>query len=94
MALLGRIDSFDLKTDSITEYIEKVEQYFIANDITNEKKQTAIFLTITGNEMYGLLRNLLAPESPAGKTIKMLPETLTDDLKPQPIIIDNQKMKS
>ena len=50
MALLGRIDSFDLKTDSITEYIEKVEQYFIANDITNEKKQTAIFLTITGNE--------------------------------------------
>ena len=64
MALLGRIDSSDLKTDNITEYIERVEQYFIANDVTDEKKQTAIFLTVTGNEAYSLLRNLLAPESP------------------------------
>ena len=46
MALLGRIDSFDFKTDNITEYIERVEQYFIANDVTDEKKQTAIFLTV------------------------------------------------
>ena len=34
-----------------------------------------------------LLRNLLAPESPAGKTVKTLSETLIDHLKPQPIII-------
>ena len=87
MALLGRINSFDLKTDNITEYIERVEQYFIANDVTNEKKQTAIFLTVIGNETYSLLRNLLAPESPAGKTVKTLSETLIDHLKPQPIII-------
>ena len=87
MALLGRTDSFDLKTDNITEYIERVEQYFIANDVTDEKKQTAIFLTVIGNETYSLLRNLLAPESPAGKTVKTLSETLIDHLKPQPIII-------
>ena len=35
--LLGRIDSFDLETDNIPEYIETVEQYFIANDVTVEK---------------------------------------------------------
>ena len=87
MALLGRIDSINLKTDNITEYIERVEQYFIANDVTDEKKQTAIFLTVIGNETYSLLRNLLAPESLAGKTLKTLSETLTDHLKPQPIII-------
>ena len=87
MALLGRIDSFDLKTDNITEYIERVEQYFIANDVTDEKKQTAIFLTVIRNETYSLLRNLLAPESSAGKTVKMLSETLIDHLKLQPIII-------
>ena len=39
MALLGRIGSFDLKTDNITEYIERVVQYFIANYVTDEKKQ-------------------------------------------------------
>ena len=38
MALLGRIYSFDLKTDNVTEYIERVEQYFVANDVTDEKK--------------------------------------------------------
>ena len=86
-ALLGRIDSFDLETDNIPEYIETVEQYFIANDVTDEKKQTAIFLTVIGNETYSLLRNLLAPESPARKTVKTLSETLIEHLKPQPIII-------
>ena len=87
MALLGRIDSFNLKTDNISEYIERVEQYFIANYITDEKKQSAIFLTVIGNETYNLLRNLLAPESPAGKTVKTLTETLIYHLKTQPIII-------
>ena len=87
MDLLGKTDSFDLKTDNIREYIERVEQYFIANDVTDEKKQTAVFLTIIGNETYNLFRNLLASESLAGKTVKMLSETLIEHLKPQPIII-------
>ena len=87
MALQGRIGSFDLKTDNITEYIERVGQYFIANDVTDEKKQTAVFLFIIGNETCSLLRNLLAPESPAGKTVKTLSETLLDHLEPQSIII-------
>ena len=64
-----------------------MEQYFIAKDVTDEKKQTAIFLTVIGNETYSLLRNLLALESLAGKTVKMLSETLIDHLKPQSIII-------
>ena len=51
-----------------------MEQYFIAKDVTDEKKQTAIFLTVIGNETYSLLRNLLALESLAGKTVKMLSE--------------------
>ena len=64
-----------------------MKQYFISNDVTDEKKQTAIFLTVIGNETYSLLRNLLAPESPVGKTVKTLSETLIYHLKLQPIII-------
>ena len=90
MALLGRIDSINLKTDNITEYIERVEQYFIGNDVTDEKKQTAIFLTVIGNETYSLLRNLLVPESQAGKTVKTLSETLIVHLKTHPIIISER----
>ena len=66
-----------------------MEQHFIANDVTEEKKQTAIFLTVIGNETCSLLRNLLAPESPAKtvRAVKTLSETLIDHLKPQTIII-------
>ena len=84
MTLLGSIASFDLKTNNITGYIERVEQYFIVDDVTDEKKQTAIFLTVIGNETYSLLRNLLAPESPAEKTVKTLSETLIDHWNPSP----------
>ena len=87
MALLGRIYLFDLKTGNVTEYIERVKQYFVTNGVTDEKKQTAIFLTIIGNKTYSLLKNLLAPESRAGKTVKTLSETLIDHLKSKPIII-------
>ena len=46
MALLGKIDSFNLKSDDICEYLERVEQYFFANDIEDAKKKNAIFLTV------------------------------------------------
>ena len=64
-----------------------MEQYFVANDVTDEKKQAAVFLTVIGNETYSLLRNLLASKLPAGKTVKTLSETLIDHLKPKLIII-------
>ena len=43
MALLGQIDSFNHNSDYICEYIERVDQYFYANDINDAKKETAIF---------------------------------------------------
>ena len=38
--------------------------YFKANDITVEKKRSAIFLPVVGDEIYTLLRGLVAPQSP------------------------------
>ena len=72
MATLGKIESFDYHNDDIDEYYERVEQYFYANDIIDEKKQTAIFLTVIGNESYSLLRNLFAPTVPSSKSVKSL----------------------
>ena len=86
-AALGKIDEFNLKDDDIDEYYERVEQYLYANDVDDEKKQTAIFLTVMGSETYSLLRNLLTPEVPSKKTIKVLYEKLKEHLKPKPIVI-------
>ena len=38
--------------------------YFEANDITVENKRSSIFLSMVGDEIYTLLRGLVAPKSP------------------------------
>ena len=82
MALLGKIDSFNHGSDDICEYIERLDQYFLADDINDAKKKTAIFLTVIGSDTYSLLRNLLAPVSPSNKTVEELFEILKEHLKP------------
>ena len=87
MAVLGQIDSFNHNSDDTCEYIERVDQYFYANDINDAKKKTAIFLAFIGSDTYSLLRNLLAPVSASTKTVEELFETLKEHLKPQTIVI-------
>ena len=87
MALLGLIDSFNHNSNDMSEYIERVDQYFYANDINDARKKTAIFLTVIGSDTYSLLRNFLAPISRSTKTVEELFETLKEHLKPQPIVI-------
>ena len=76
MALVGKIDSFNHNSDDICKYIEKVDQYFFANDVNNAKKKTVIFLTVIGSDTYSLLRNMVAPVSLSTKTVEELFEIL------------------
>ena len=87
MALLGQIDSFNHNSDDICEYIERADQYFYANDISDAKKKTALFLAVIGSDTYGLLRNWVVPVSPSTKTVEELFESLKEQLIPQPIVI-------
>ena len=51
---IGKIEAFDETNDIWNAYIERVEQYFIDNDI-KEDKQVAMILILIGNKTYGLL---------------------------------------
>ena len=86
-SLIGNIEHFDAKTDDWNEYIERVEQFYIANDITDDTKKVALLLTIIGSETYGLLRNILFPDKPSTKTFEALTKTLKLHLNPKPIVI-------
>ena len=68
MAVLGTIDQFDIKSGEFEEYLERVEQYFVANDIDDDKKKVAVFITAIGRDTYVVLRSLLAPDKPNTKT--------------------------
>ena len=86
-ALIGSVESLDINSDNWLEYVERVEQYFIANEITTEVKKKGILLTIIGSEAYTLLRSLTEPEKPSEKTYQQIVDILKRHLNPKPITI-------
>ena len=67
-ALIGCIESFDIQSDNWLDYIERVEQYFIANEITVEAKKKGKLVTVIGGEAYKLLPSLTEPNKPSEKS--------------------------
>ena len=63
MATFGRLEEFNPRKETISSYLERIELYFMANEIA-DKKQVAVFLSVIGGQMYTLLKNLLAPDKP------------------------------
>ena len=49
--LFGQIDKFDTNgKETFPNYLERLEFYFIANDITDDGKKKAMFLTSVGSD--------------------------------------------
>ena len=89
-ALIGCLDSFDIQSDNWLDYIERVEQYFIANEITVEAKKKGTLLTIIGGEAYKLLRSLTEPNKPSEKSYDQIVTILEAHLNPKPIVISER----
>ncbi|KAL1255447.1 hypothetical protein QQF64_013508 [Cirrhinus molitorella] len=86
MALIGTIGEFAPKAESWSAYIERLEQFFAANDISQER-QVATLLSVMGATTYGLLRNLVQPEKPKDKSYKEIVDTLKSHFEPKPLLI-------
>lgn len=52
-----------MENESWSAYIERLEQFFEANNI-GEVKYVATLLSVMGATTYGLLRNLVQPNKP------------------------------
>ena len=63
MASFGRLEEFSPEKETISNYLERVEIFFLANSIADGKK-VAVFLSVVGGNIYALLRNLLSPAKP------------------------------
>ncbi|XP_036815479.1 uncharacterized protein LOC118943635 [Oncorhynchus mykiss] len=86
MASIGKIDVFDDTQENWATYIERLEQYFIANDIADNKRVPAL-LSLIGPKTYSLLRDLTAPLKPSNKTFTEIVEILQNHLSPKPLLI-------
>ena len=87
MSLFGIVEEFDVANGDFDEYIERLEHYFIANEVTDDGKKASILITVVGKDTYSILKSILTPEKPSSKTYAQLKSILTDHLKPKRIVI-------
>ena len=87
MALLGKIEQYDPEQEEWPQYMERLEQFFKANDLTGDEKANkrwATFLSVIGPAPYKLLRSLLAPAKPKEKKYNEVVTKLTEHYSPTP----------
>ncbi|XP_060782844.1 uncharacterized protein K02A2.6 [Neoarius graeffei] len=83
---IGNIDAFDNSVEEWDTYIERLEQYCVANHIENDRK-VAVLLSVMGAKTYNLLRSLCAPQKPSAKSFKDIIKLLQDRFNPKPLVI-------
>ena len=67
-------------------YIEQAEMFFEVNSVTEDKKVLMI-LSLMGNKMYALLRNVVSPIRPKDLTFVEIVDNLVKHLDPKPMDI-------
>ena len=75
--------------------MERLEQYFAANEIKDEKKRRAILLSVCGSKTYGLICDLLQPQKPGDSGLKDILEQLESHFSlKRSVIIEQFKIHS
>ena len=86
MTSFGKIDVFNPDVEEFSAYLERIELYFEANGIADEKK-VPVFLSLLGAKTYSLLRTLVAPAAPREKPFIDLAKLLKHHFEPKPLVI-------
>ena len=82
----GSISELVIESDDVTEWVERLEQWFIANSITSAEQKRALFLSHIGARGYKLLRSL-SQNQPTSKSYDELKKLLLDHINPKPNVI-------
>ena len=86
MPAFGKLDECN-ETEDWRHYIERVNHFFEANEITDPDKRRSIFLVCVGAKTYKLVRSLVAREDPKDKSYEDLAKLLQDHFIPKPSAI-------
>jgi len=72
MASLGKIDEFDPKNTNIDHYLDRLEQYFVADEVEADSstwhRRRAILISVIGGKAHDVLADLCSPASPSCKS--------------------------
>mgnify|MGYP000067250698 CR=1 FL=1 len=84
-SFIGQVEEFIPGSDW-KHYVERVEMFFEVNSVAEDKKVPTI-LTLMGNKMYALLRNIVSPRRPRDLSFEEIVDNLAKHLDPKPIVI-------
>ena len=59
MATHGTVSQYQQSKETWTTYVERLNHYFIANDVADEVKKRSILLSACGSSTYKLIRSLV-----------------------------------
>ncbi|KAL9961177.1 hypothetical protein ACROYT_G030075 [Oculina patagonica] len=76
MPTFGKLDEYN-ETEDWRHYIERVNYFFEANEITDPDNKRSIFLVSVGAKTYKLIRSLVAPEDPKDKSYENSPRNIS-----------------
>ena len=83
---IGNVGEYNEVTETWKSYTERVQQFFLSNQVADDRKVPAL-LAIMGGKTYSLLRNLTIPAEPSTKTYAEIVTLLNDHLSPKPLVI-------
>ena len=83
---LVRIGEFDEEKENWVSYMERLEAFFIANQVPDDRK-VPVVLTVMGPKTYAILKSLVAPEQPSDRSFAQIRKTLKDHFSPKPLLI-------
>lgn len=83
---VGKIGQFDVEKDNWDSYVDRLGQYFVANDV-KPAVQVATLITVIGGDAYDLMVNLCTPVKPSEKTYNELVEIMKGHLQPKPSVL-------
>lgn len=86
MPTFGNLAEYN-ETEDWRHYIERVNLFFDANEITDPDKKRSLFLVSVGAKTYKLIRSLVAPEDPKDKSYEALAKLAQEHFMPKPSAI-------
>ena len=82
----GRMDAFNPKEGGWLTYVERLEMFFVVNNVLEDKKGASL-LTLMGGKMYAWLISLTTPAKPTEMPFKDIVEVMGRHLTPKPVVI-------
>ena len=85
MATLGILHEYSDGEDW-ADFVERLDQYFVVNNMAaagDAVRRRAVLLTVRGQKVYGLIKNLLSPWRPTDKSYEELCELIKLHFNPK-----------